>query len=67
MEFTQVRGDCEEDNCPAVYATDRGTFMVQGYVITDQGTLRELGLPPGESVVEVPADLLKGIHVHPHE
>lgn len=67
MEFKKVRGDCEEDNCPAVYETDRGTFMVQGYVITDQEALAKLGLPTGEAVVEVPADLLKGIHAHSHE
>lgn len=62
MKFTRISGDCEEDNCPAVYATDRGTLLVQGYVIDDPATLHKLGLPPGESAVEVPADLLKGIH-----
>jgi hypothetical protein len=62
LRLTKISGGCEDDNCPAVYATDRDTYIVQGYVINDPGALQELGLPAGESAVEVPADLLKGTH-----
>ena len=63
MEFTRISGDCWDGDCPAVYETDRGTYIVQGYSISDPDTLAGLGLPAGESAVEVPADLLKGIRL----
>ena len=63
MKLTKISGGCEDDNCPAVYETGRETYIVQGYVIEDPTVLEELGLPAGESAVEVPVDVLKGIHV----
>jgi hypothetical protein len=45
-------GDCGRDDCPAVFTTDRGTVAIQGYAI-DRTT------PAGESIVEVPLDVLK--------
>ncbi|WP_046471125.1 hypothetical protein [Allosalinactinospora lopnorensis] len=62
MRLTKIAGTCEDDTCPTLYATDQGTVVVQGYTVTDAGVLDELGLPAGESAVEVPADLLKGLH-----
>lgn len=62
MKLTKISDGCENRNCPTVYETDRGTFVVQGYVISDPQALDQLGLPAGESAVEVPADLLKGHH-----
>jgi hypothetical protein len=48
--------------CPNLYATDRGTYVVQGYKITDAAalaTLHERGMPDYETAVEVPAALLR--------
>ena len=45
-------GDCGRDDCPAVFTTDRGTVAVQGYDIGKPA-------PAGESVVEIPLDVLK--------
>ena len=45
-------GDCGRDDCPAVFTTGRGTVAIQGYAI-DRTT------PAGESIVEVPLDVLK--------
>ena len=45
-------GDCGRDDCPAVFTTDRGTVAIQGYSI-DRKT------PAGESIVEIPLDVLK--------
>lgn len=47
---------CGSGTCPTVYRTGHGTFMVQGRGVT----AREAGvdLPPGEGLVEVPAELL---------
>jgi hypothetical protein len=48
---------CSGGHCPTVYRTNRGTLVVQGYAVT----AREAGLdlPPGELLVEIPADLLQ--------
>jgi hypothetical protein len=45
-------GDCGRDDCPTVFTTNRGTVVIQGYDI-DKPT------PAGESVVEIPLDVLK--------
>ncbi len=45
-------GDCGRDDCPTVFVTDRGTVAIQGYAV-DKET------PAGESVVEIPLDVLK--------
>jgi hypothetical protein len=59
MEWVRVRSDCPDGvTCPAVWATDRGTLAVVGSTITDPEVLAELGLPPHESVVEIPRSLL---------
>ncbi|HET8684860.1 MAG TPA: hypothetical protein VFM54_23765 [Micromonosporaceae bacterium] len=55
---TALSGD---SNCPSLYRTDRGTFVVQGWRITDPETLAQLSIPGHETVVEVPADVLAEI------
>ncbi|HZN17307.1 MAG TPA: hypothetical protein VFB84_03820 [Micromonosporaceae bacterium] len=55
---TALSGD---SNCPSLYRTDRGTFVVQGWRITDPETLAQLDIPGHETVVEVPADVLAEI------
>jgi hypothetical protein len=47
---------------PRAFATDRGTFVVQGWRITDEEALAELrkrGFPEHETAVEIPAALLR--------
>lgn len=47
-------------NCPTLYRTDRGTYIVQGYVVTDAEAVAQIGgVPSGESYVEVPEDVLR--------
>lgn len=41
------------ENCPAFYATDRGTVGVQGSAVTDPEALAGLNLPAHEGIVEV--------------
>jgi hypothetical protein len=53
----KLAGDCASSSCPTVYATDRGTVVVQGYVL-DAAGVKQLVLPTGESAVEVPAALI---------
>jgi hypothetical protein len=57
MKLTRIKGACRDDTCPTLYATDRGTFVVQGYVVNDT----DVTLPEGEALVEVPAELLREV------
>jgi hypothetical protein len=57
MKIVGKLAGCDIKGCPTVYATDRGTLVIQGYVL-DPAATRQLTLPTGESAVEVPADLL---------
>jgi hypothetical protein len=47
---------CGTGTCPTIYRTDRGTVLVQGYPVT--AAQAGVDLPPGELLVEIPADLL---------
>jgi hypothetical protein len=44
--------------CPSLYETDRGTFVVQGWKITDSEALDQLGIPDHEAVIEIPKALM---------
>jgi hypothetical protein len=46
-------GECGEKDCPNVYVTERGTFIVQGDV---SETFRA---PQGEALVEIPESVLR--------
>jgi hypothetical protein len=47
---------CAHGDCPTVYETDRGTVVVQGYPVDPAAV--GLSVPAGESLVEIPAELL---------
>jgi hypothetical protein len=59
MQLTFLGGDSGPNGSPRVYATDRGTFVVQGYKVEDAETLGQLRIPDHETVIEIPAQLLK--------
>lgn len=61
MRVTRIGGGCEDTTCPTVYATDRDTLVVQGYVVQDAKALTALNLPAGENAVEVPRGLLEAL------
>jgi hypothetical protein len=49
-----------EGGSPTLFATDRDTLVVQGYIIKDRQTLADIGeIPEGETVVEIPRELLR--------
>lgn len=60
MKLTFVRKTAQSqiNNCPSLYRTDRGTFVVQGWRVSDPEALSQLDIPPHETAVEVPADVL---------
>ncbi|WP_329132421.1 hypothetical protein OG552_13030 [Streptomyces sp. NBC_01476] len=55
MQVTMLTKVCDKKDCPTLYATDRGTLLVQGYTGDEHG----LTVPQGEGVVEIPVELLK--------
>jgi hypothetical protein len=57
MKLTPIHIDCKPVVCPTLYVTDRGTIVVQGFVVT--GATMPVELPPGWSRVEVPIALLR--------
>ena len=62
MKITYIRDTSPtRDTCPTLRRTDRGTYLVQGYVVSDPEALAELNIPEGEAVVEVPAELFPEI------
>ena len=47
------------NDSPTLFETDRGTLLVQGYLVTDPEALSQMRIPDGETVVEVPKELMK--------
>jgi hypothetical protein len=48
-----------EGSCPALYETDRNTFVLQGWEVTDKEALSfARDVAADETFVEVPADVL---------
>jgi hypothetical protein len=59
MKLTFIGTTSDNGGCPTLYATDRGTFVIQGLRVTDpeaQAGLRDV--LDGETYVEVPRELL---------
>lgn len=56
MRLTLVASDpnSNPDNSPTLYKTDRGSWVVQGWEVTDPEALAALNVPEGETVVEIP-------------
>lgn len=44
---------------PTVYRTDRGSWLVQGWVVADPDALAQMDIPEGETVVEIPDRMLQ--------
>jgi len=61
MKLTLVAGDPESHptNSPTLYKTDRGSWIVQGWVVDDPDALTSLNLPNGETAVEIPDRMIQ--------
>ncbi|GAA1622612.1 hypothetical protein GCM10009744_07370 [Kribbella alba] len=61
MKLTLIAGDPDSvpENSPTLYKTDRGSWVVQGWVVTDPEALASLKLPEGETVVEIPDRMIQ--------
>lgn len=54
LTFVAVDPDSVPNGSPTLYKTDRGSWVVQGWVLTDSDALKQLNVPEGETVVEIP-------------
>lgn len=56
MQLTFIGKDPESNptGSPTVYRTDRGSWVVQGWSVTDAETLSQMNIPAGEDCVEIP-------------
>lgn len=57
MQLTYLGKATEGGESPTLFATDRDTYVIQGYVVTDGELLAKLDIPDGEIAVEVYARL----------
>jgi hypothetical protein len=60
MNLTFVAKDPESypSGSPTLYRTDRGSWVVQGWVVTDPDALAAMIIPDGETCVEIPDRLV---------
>lgn len=59
MRLTFMGTTSTDGGCPALYVTDRGTYVVQGDRVTDFEALNDLkDVLPHETFVEIPHALL---------
>ncbi len=50
--------DSQPQSSPALYRTDRGSWIVQGWMVTDPDALAQMGIPQGEIACEIPDRLV---------
>lgn len=60
VELTFVAKDpgSEPSGSPTLYRTDRGSWVEQGWVVSDKAALAAMGIPDGETCVEIPDRLV---------
>jgi hypothetical protein len=61
MRLTFIGKDSESNptGSPTVYRTDRGSWVVQGWVVTDPTVLAQMRIPDGETAVEIPDRMIQ--------
>jgi hypothetical protein len=51
--------DSNPSGSPTVFRTDRKSWVVQGWEVTDPEALAQMDIPAGETVVEIPDRMLQ--------
>lgn len=59
MKLTLLGSESKSGQSPTLYATDRGTLVVQGWRVTDAEALSSMTVPEHETAVEIPVALLR--------
>lgn len=50
--------ESQPNQSPTLFATDRESYVVQGWIVTDPEILAMIAVPDDETIVEVPATLM---------
>ena len=58
MRLTFLGKESVPDQSPTLYATDRGSYVVQGWIVTEPQVLAAIAVSDDETVVEVPPKLM---------
>jgi hypothetical protein len=58
MRLTFLGKESQPKNSPTLFATDRDSYVVQGWIVTNPEILAMIAVSDDETVVEVPAALL---------
>jgi len=60
MRVTLIAKDPESQpqGSPTLYRTDRGSWIVQGWIVTDPDVLAQMDIPQGEIACEIPDRLV---------
>jgi hypothetical protein len=66
MKLPFLGKDSTPNDSPTLYETDRETYLVQGYVVSDPEALAQMRIPEGETVVEVPKRLMRYLPEEQH-
>lgn len=59
IQFIGKDPESNPTGSPTVYRTDRGSWIIQGWVVNDPEVLGEMNIPEGESAVEIPDRMIK--------
>ncbi|HCA86505.1 MAG TPA: hypothetical protein DEQ61_13960 [Streptomyces sp.] len=59
MKLRFLGKNSKQGDCPTLYATDRDTYLVQGWRIFANDLLMQLDIPEGQTAVEVPTELFE--------
>jgi hypothetical protein len=59
LTFIGKDPDSNPTGSPTVYRTDRETWVVQGWMVTDLDALAQMSIPDGETAVEIPDRMIK--------
>jgi hypothetical protein len=61
MKLRFLAIDTGKDGCPTLYASDRDSYVIQGWRLADPAAVPALPLGDRETCVEVPARLLSAL------
>ncbi|MGH3868873.1 MAG: hypothetical protein ACRDQ4_22690 [Pseudonocardiaceae bacterium] len=58
IHLTFLGKESQPDESPTLFATDRDSYLVQGWIVTDPEILARIAVSDDETIVEVPAALM---------
>lgn len=59
LTFIGKDPDSNPTGSPTVYRTDRQSWVVQGWIVTDPEALAQMDIPQGETCVEIPDRMIQ--------